>query len=70
MCLICVEIQKGELSPNDFIRKVDMVLQETPEHEEELTNALANADQQYLDKLEKFLLDKIIKDFVDVINVK
>lgn len=70
MCLVCVEIQKGELSPTDFIRKVEMVLRETPEHEEELTDALSKADQEYLDKLEKALLDKIMFDFVDVINLK
>ena len=70
MCLICVEVQKGELSPNDFIRKVDMVLRETPEHEEELTNALSKADPQYLDKLEKILLDKLIREFVNVFTNK
>lgn len=68
MCLLCVEIQKGQLNPNEFLKKVEMVLNETPEHEEELIDALSKTDQKYLDKLEKFLFDKITREFVKVID--
>jgi len=70
MCLVCVEIQKGQLNPSEFIQKVQNVLSEDPDHEEELTDALSKADQKYLDDLEKFLSEKISREIVNIFNTK
>ncbi len=70
MCLICVEIQKGQLSPNEFARKMEMVLREQPDHEEDLINALTNADIKYLDQLDKYLTENLIKQIADILTVK
>lgn len=69
MCLICVEIQKGQLSPSEFAKKMDMVLREMPDHEEELIDALAKSDPKYLEQLDKYLSEKLIKDLADILTV-
>lgn len=70
MCLICVEIQKGQLSPNEFAKKMEMVLREQPDHEEDLINALTKADSKYLDQLDKFLTEKLIEQVADILIVR
>lgn len=70
MCLICVEIQKGQLSPNEFAKKMEMVLREQPDHEEELINALTKADSKYLDQLDKFLTEKLVEQLADILIIK
>lgn len=70
MCLICVEIQKGQLSPNEFAKKMEMVLTEQPDHEEELIDALTKADSKYLDQLDKYLTEKLIEQVADILIVK
>jgi hypothetical protein len=70
MCLICVEIQKGQLAPNEFAKKMDMVLREQPDHEEELINALTKADFKYLEQLDKYLTEKLIKEVADILTIK
>jgi predicted transcriptional regulator len=70
MCLICVEIQKGQLSPNEFAKKVEMVLSEQPDHGEELIDALTKTDPKYLDQLDKFLTKKLIEQVADFLSVK
>jgi hypothetical protein len=69
MCLICAEIQKGQLSPNEFAKKMDMVLREMPDHEEELIDALVKSDPKYLEQLDKYLSEKLIKDLADILTV-
>ena len=70
MCLVCIEIQKGLLAPNEFAKKIEMALKEDPDHEEELINALTNADQKYLDQLETVLSDQLEKQLVDFFIVR
>lgn len=70
MCLICVEIQKGQLSPNEFAKKMEMVLREQPDHEEDLINALTKADSKYLDQLDKYLTEKLIEQVADILIVR
>jgi len=70
MCLVCVEIQKGQVLPSSFVTKVQMILKEDPEHEEELIAALTKADQKYLDILEKFLTEELIKNIVSTTIIK
>jgi hypothetical protein len=67
MCLVCVEIKKGELLPSSFANKIEMVLKEDPDHEEELIKALSEADERYLDQLDKFLSQELIKNFIPFI---
>lgn len=67
MCLICVELQKGLITPNSFASKIEMVLKEDPDHEEELIKALSNADEKYLDQLEKYLQDQIERNLIDIL---
>jgi hypothetical protein len=47
-----------------------MILKEDPEHEEELIAALTKADQKYLDILEKFLTEELIKNIVSTTIIK
>ncbi len=68
MCLICVEIQKGSLSPKDFAERIQIILKEDPEHEEEIINALKQSDSKYLDNLEKYLMEKISHQLIDIVN--
>ena len=70
MCLMCVEIQKGLIAPNEFAKKIDMVLREDPDHAEDLINALTKTDSQYLEQLDKYLTEKLIKDLTDILIVK
>lgn len=70
MCLICVEIQKGQLSPNEFAKKMDMVLREMPDHEEDLIDALGKSDPKYLEQLDKYLSEKLIKELADILIVR
>lgn len=70
MCLICVEIQKGLITPNEFAKKMDMVLRENPEHEEDLIDALTKADSKYLEQLDKYLTERLIKDLADILIFK
>ena len=65
MCLVCVEIQKGIIKPTEFAEKIAATLKESPEHEEELLNALTKADQEYLDKLEEYLYKQLFNDVSD-----
>lgn len=70
MCLVCVEIQKGLLSPNDFSKKIELVLVEDPNHEEELINALTKADPKYLDQIEKYLYENLERQLVDLFIIR
>jgi len=70
MCLMCVEIQKGLITPNEFAKKIDMVLREDPNHAEDLINALSKTDSEYLEKLDKYLTEKLIKDLADILIIK
>lgn len=65
MCLMCIELQKGLISPNEFVEKINLILKEDPEHEEELIEALKKADDKYLDNLDKFLQEKLSKNLID-----
>jgi hypothetical protein len=67
---MCVEIQKGLITPNEFVKKIDMVLKEDPNHAEDLINALTKTDSEYLEKLDKYLTEKLIKDLADILTVK
>lgn len=70
MCLVCVEIQKGLLNPNEFSKKIEAALFEDPDHEEELINALTKADPKYLDQIDKFLYENLEKQLVDLFIVR
>jgi hypothetical protein len=67
---MCVEIQKGLITPNEFAKKIDMVLREDPNHAEDLINALSKTDSEYLEKLDKYLTEKLIKDLADILIIK
>lgn len=49
MCLICIEIQKGKLTPEDFVRNFGEVKLVNPEHAEEIE---ANFKKEIEDLLE------------------
>lgn len=70
MCLMCIEIQKGLITPNEFARKIDMVLREDPGHAEELINALTKADENYLEKLDKYLHEQLAEQLVTILSIK
>lgn len=70
MCLVCVEIQKGQVLPSSFASKIEMILREDPEHEEELIAALTKADQKYLDMLDKYLTEELLKNITSVTTIK
>lgn len=70
MCLICVEIQKGQLAPNEFAKKMDMVLREMPDHEEDLVDALTKSNPEYLEQLDKYLSEKLIKELADILTIR
>ena len=70
MCLMCVEIQKGLIAPNEFARKIDMVLKEDPDHAEDLIDALSKTNSEYLDQLDKYLNEKLIKELADILIIK
>ena len=70
MCLMCVEIQKGLISPNEFAKKIDMVLKEDPDHAEDLIDALTKTDSEYLEQLDKYLTEKLVKDLADILIVR
>ena len=70
MCLICVEIQKGQLAPNEFAKKMDMVLREMPDHEEDLVDALTKSNPEYLEQLDKYLSEKLIKELANILTIR
>ena len=70
MCLVCIEIQKGQLTPNEFAAKIGAALKEDPSHEEELINALGKADPKYLDQLEEFLYENLERQLIDILIVR
>lgn len=70
MCLMCVEIQKGLITPNEFAKKIDMVLKEDPDHAEELIDALTKADEHYLEKLDKYLQKQLAEQLADILSIK
>jgi hypothetical protein len=67
---MCVEIQKGLIAPNEFARKIDMVLKEDPDHAEDLIDALSKTNSEYLDQLDKYLNEKLIKELADILIIK
>jgi hypothetical protein len=67
---MCVEIQKGLISPNEFAKKIDMVLKEDPDHAEDLIDALTKTDSEYLEQLDKYLTEKLVKDLADILIVR
>lgn len=70
MCLMCVEIQKGLIHPNEFAKKIDMVLKEDPDHAEDLIDALTKTNSEYLEQLDKYLNEKLIKELSDILVVR
>lgn len=70
MCLMCVEIQRGSVAPNEFAKKIDMILKEDPNHAEELINALTKANEQYLEKLDNYLHEQLTEQLVDILSIK
>jgi hypothetical protein len=67
---MCIEIQKGLITPNEFAKKIDMVLREDPGHAEELIRALTKADEKYLEKLDKYLHEQLTEQLVDIFSIK
>jgi hypothetical protein len=67
---MCIEIQKGLITPNEFAKKIDMVLREDPDHAEELIDALTKADDNYLEKLDKYLHEQLAEQLVDIFSIK
>ena len=49
MCLICIEIQKGKLQPNDFIRNFGEIKMTDPKHAEEINNNFQKEIEELLE---------------------
>lgn len=67
MCLLCIEINKQTINGIDFARNLEEVVQTNPEHTTEILDTLAKADPDYLDRLEKELLDKLEDDLFNYV---
>ena len=69
MCLLCIEIAKGTLTANDFVKNLEEIAMVNPEHISQINDALDRADPDYLNKLENDLLDKI-EDQIQEFTIK
>lgn len=67
MCLLCIEISKGNLSGLDFAKNLEEVLLTNPEHSDAIVKTLSSADPEYLNKLEKELMDKLQEDLFEFV---
>jgi radical SAM superfamily enzyme YgiQ (UPF0313 family) len=52
---VCIEIQKNNLKPKDFVRNINEIIDTDPSHSEEIFDLLSKKNPKLLEEIEEEL---------------